>query len=366
MTKLKDLHQDWILHFDKPLIISGPCSAETQEQVLETAKRMNKSYVQVFRAGIWKPRTKPGSFEGIGEIGLQWLQKAKKETGMLIATEVANATHVKAALAHDVDILWIGARSTVNPFTVQEIAEALKNTEKIILVKNPVHPDFDLWVGALERLAAQGIKKLGVIHRGFSAYKKSQYRNQPHWQIALDFRNHYPNIPILCDPSHICGEREGIAAVAQQAFNFEYDGLMVETHRKPEEAWSDAKQQITPERLLEILKNIELRKEDDTQDIEYQKKLSGIRTQIDELDHNILALLVQRLRLAEEVGMLKKNHNIAIFQPKRWVKITERLGDFGHKLGLSVEFTENLLKIIHQESINIQNQIMLEGPKKDR
>lgn len=356
--KLKELHQDWILHFEKPLIISGPCSAESEEQLLETARRIDKSYIQVFRAGIWKPRTKPGSFEGVGEKGLKWLQKVKQETGMLIATEVANATHVKAALAHDVDVLWIGARSTVNPFTVQEIAEALKNTDKIVLVKNPVHPDFDLWVGALERLIAQGIKKIGAIHRGFSAYKKSQYRNQPHWQVALDFKGSYPNIPIICDPSHICGERKGIGSVAQQAFNFEYNGLMVETHCNPDQAWSDAQQQITPECLLKILKNIELREQDGSENLEYQNKLSGIRTQIDEIDQNILALLVQRLRLSEEVGMLKKNHNIAIFQPKRWEKITERLKIFAENIGLSREFTESFFKMVHQESISVQNKIM--------
>ena len=332
---------------------------------LSSRVHVDKSYIQVFRAGIWKPRTKPGSFEGIGEIGLQWLKKVKRETGMLTATEIANATHVKAALSYDIDILWIGARSTVNPFTMQEIAESLKNTEKIILVKNPIHPDFDLWVGALERLATQGVKKIGVIHRGFSTYKKSPYRNQPCWQIALDFKDKYPNIPILCDPSHICGEREGIEIVAQQAFNFRYNGLMVETHRNPNEAWSDAKQQITPERLLEILKSIELCKENNTQDIKFQNKLSSLRTRIDELDYNILALLAQRLQLVRDIGILKKSNNIAIFQPKRWEKITEKLEIFGQNLGLSEKFIENFLKMIHQESISTQNQITLRSTKKN-
>lgn len=343
---------NWILRFEKPLIISGPCSAETQEQVLETAHILSKSYIQIFRAGIWKPRTKPGSFEGIGEIGLKWLQKVKEETGMMVATEVANATHVKAALAYNIDILWIGARSTVNPFTVQEIAESLKDTDKIILIKNPIHPDFDLWIGAIERLIAQGIKNIGVIHRGFSAYKNAPYRNIPNWKVALYFRNRFPNIPILCDPSHICGQRKGIYKVAQQALNCEFNGLMVETHCRPDEAWSDAKQQITPNKLLEILKCIEVKKNK-------SKKLDILRLQIDSLDYHILSLLSERFKLSNIIGKLKKNYNLPLVQLKRLKKIIEELKTYAKKIYLSKGFSDILLESIQKESVNIQLNSMI-------
>ncbi|AID37498.1 putative phospho-2-dehydro-3-deoxyheptonate aldolase (aroG)/chorismate mutase (pheA) [Candidatus Walczuchella monophlebidarum] len=356
MQTLNELDQDWMRCFQKPIIISGPCSAESQEQLLEISKNLDKSYVKIFRAGIWKPRTKPGGFEGVGEIGLKWLQKVKEETGMMIATEVANTDHVKASLAYDIDILWIGARSTVNPFTVQEIAESLKNTEKIILVKNPINPDFDLWVGALERLVAQGIKKIGVIHRGFSYYKKSQYRNHPHWDIALNFKNFYGNIPIICDPSHICGEREGIATVAKQALNLEYDGLMIESHCNPDKAWSDSKQQITPQQLVKILKKIEFSKEQDSK----KTQIEILRDKIDELDENVLSLLASRFLLSREIGMLKKKHNVDIFQPNRWKQIMEKLECFGKNVELSSDFIKVFLEIIHQESIQIQNRVMLD------
>ncbi|XOD68812.1 MAG: chorismate mutase [Flavobacteriales bacterium AspAUS03] len=364
MKKLTDIKQNWIKRFDKPLIISGPCSAESEEQVLKTAQRLEKSYIQVFRAGIWKPRTKPNKFEGIGRDGLQWLQKVKIQTGLMTATEVAKASHVKDALEHDVDIFWIGARSTVNPFTVQEIADALKDTDKIVLVKNPIHPDLDLWIGALERLAGRGIEKLGVIHRGFSTYKKSKFRNQPNWQIVLDFKNYYPNIPILCDPSHICGNREGIFEIAQQAFNFEYNGLMVEVHCDPDQAWSDAKQQIIPEQLLGILKMIKLRQHDNPENSEYQSQLERMRAQIDELDQNLISLLAERMRVSEKVGELKKMHNVAIFQPNRWESILQRSKRSGKSLGLSEECTDQIFKTIHQESVNIQNKIMIPTSEK--
>ncbi|XOD67656.1 MAG: chorismate mutase [Flavobacteriales bacterium Tduv] len=359
MKKLTDIEQNWIKQFYKPLIISGPCSAESEEQVLKTASRIEKSYIQVFRAGIWKPRTKPNNFEGIGLDGLPWLQKVKNQTGMMTATEVAKAEHVEGALEHDIDILWIGARSTVNPFTVQEIADALEGSDKVVLVKNPIHPDLDLWIGALERLAGRGIEKLGVIHRGFSTYKKPKFRNQPNWQIALDFKNSYPNIPILCDPSHICGNRDGIFEIAQQAFNFEYNGLMVETHYDPDQAWSDAKQQIIPEKLLEILKMIEVRQHDNPENSEYQLGLDRMRAQIDELDQNLLSILADRMRTSQKVGDLKRAHNVAIFQPDRWEVVLKRSKRTGQSLGLSEEFTEQFYKAIHQESVNIQNKIML-------
>lgn len=319
MQTFDKINNDWILQFKKPLIISGPCSAETEEQILETAIKLSKASIQVFRAGIWKPRTKPGTFEGIGEKGFKWLQKVKEETGMLLATEVANATHVNSALKHNIDFLWIGARSTVNPFFVQEIAESLKDTDKIILIKNPIHPEFDLLKGAIERLLAQGIKKIGIIHRGFSAYKNSHYRNVPNWKMALDFRLRFPNIPILFDPSHICGQRKGISNIAQQAIFCEYNGLMIETHCKPDEAWSDSKQQITPERLLEILKSLEFRKKNTRQ------KLEVLLLQIDEQDRHIISLFSDRFKLSTIFGKLKINDNLPIVQHNRWEQIIDEL-----------------------------------------
>ncbi|WP_303822686.1 bifunctional 3-deoxy-7-phosphoheptulonate synthase/chorismate mutase type II [Apibacter mensalis] len=356
---LQDLDQNWIKQFEKPLVIAGPCSAESEKQVMEIAERMDRNYMQVFRAGIWKPRTKPGSFEGVGAIGLNWLKRVKDEFKMPIATEVANASHAKLALEFDVDYLWIGARSTVNPFTIQEIAESLRDTDKIVLVKNPVNPDLDLWIGALERLAAQGIKNLGVIHRGFSSHNKSKYRNNPQWQIALELKDRFPNIPILGDPSHITGRRDLIAEVAQQAFNLEYNGLMVEVHNNPDEAWSDAKQQITPEVLKDILVDITLRKKNDNSD-DFSAKLNRYRGEIDELDNQLLGLLAARMDVAKKIGNLKKEHNVAIFQPDRWNVLKNLAIRNGERMGLSEDFLEHLLVSIHKESVELQNKIMEE------
>ncbi|WP_128330754.1 bifunctional 3-deoxy-7-phosphoheptulonate synthase/chorismate mutase type II [Apibacter sp. HY039] len=354
---IQDIKQDWIDQFEKPLIIAGPCSAESEKQVMEIAERLDKDYVQVYRAGIWKPRTKPGSFEGVGAIGLNWLKRVKDEFNMLTATEVANASHAKLALEFDVDYLWIGARSTVNPFTMQEIAEALRDTDKVVLVKNPVNPDLDLWIGGLERLAAQGIKNLGVIHRGFSSHNKSKYRNNPQWQIALELKDRLPNIPIIGDPSHIAGRRDLIAEVAQQAFNLEYNGLMVETHCNPDEAWSDAKQQILPETLKDILVDITLRKKNDSSDV-FSTKLNRYRNEIDELDNQLLGLLASRMDVAKKIGNLKKEHNVAIFQPDRWNVLKKLAIRNGTRMGLSEEFLEHLLVSIHKESVDLQNEIM--------
>lgn len=356
---LQDLDQNWIKQFEKPLVIAGPCSAESEKQVMEIAERMDRNYMQVFRAGIWKPRTKPGSFEGVGAIGLNWLKRVKDEFNMPIATEVANASHAKLALEFDVDYLWIGARSTVNPFTIQEIAESLRDTDKIVLIKNPVNPDLDLWIGALERLAAQGIKNLGVIHRGFSSHNKSKYRNNPQWQIALELKDRFPNIPILGDPSHITGRRDLIAEVAQQAFNLEYNGLMVEVHNNPDEAWSDAKQQITPEALKDILVDITLRKKNDNSD-DFSAKLNRYRGEIDELDNQLLGLLAARMDVAKKIGNLKKEHNVAIFQPDRWNVLKNLAIRNGERMGLSEDFLEHLLVSIHKESVELQNKIMEE------
>ncbi|WP_295810736.1 bifunctional 3-deoxy-7-phosphoheptulonate synthase/chorismate mutase type II [uncultured Apibacter sp.] len=356
---LQDLDQNWIEQFDKPLVIAGPCSAESEKQMMEIAERMDRNYMQVFRAGIWKPRTKPGSFEGVGAIGLNWLRKIKEEFKMPVATEVANASHAKLALEFDIDYLWIGARSTVNPFTIQEIAESLRDTDKIVLVKNPVNPDLDLWIGALERLAAQGIKKIGVIHRGFSSHNKSKYRNNPQWQIALELKDRFPKIPIIGDPSHITGRRDLIAEVAQQAFNLEYNGLMVEVHNNPDEAWSDAKQQITPEALKDILVDITLRKKNDSSDT-FSTKLNRFRGEIDELDNQLLGLLAARMEVAKKIGTLKKEHNVAIFQPDRWNVLKKLAIRNGERMGLSEDFLEHLLVSIHKESVELQNKIMEE------
>ncbi|QOW09400.1 3-deoxy-7-phosphoheptulonate synthase [Kaistella flava (ex Peng et al. 2021)] len=353
---LQSLENNWIKEFSKPLIIAGPCSAESEAQMLETARRIKESNadVPIFRAGIWKPRTKPNGFEGVGVIGLNWLKKVKEEYGFKTATEVANAHHVAAALEADVDILWIGARSTVNPFTVQEIAEALKGTDKPVLVKNPVNPDLALWIGALERLLGQDVKNLGVLHRGFSTYQKTKYRNVPNWQIALDFKNQFPNIPMLVDPSHICGNRTGLAGIAQEALNVGYEGMMIETHCNPDEAWSDAAQQITPETLAELLQNLKVRNSDISA---FDGEMGRHRTLISDLDFQLIELLSQRMKVSEKIGSLKKDNNIAIFQPERWKVITEYAIQKADESGMSAEFIEKVFKAIHEESIEVQNSI---------
>lgn len=353
---LKDLENNWVKDFPSPLIIAGPCSAESESQMLETARRIKgtNAEVPIFRAGIWKPRTKPNGFEGVGVIGLNWLKKVKSEYGFKTATEVANAHHVAAALEADVDILWIGARSTVNPFTVQEIAEALKGTDKPVFVKNPVNPDLALWIGALERLLGQDVKNLGVIHRGFSTYQKTKYRNIPNWQIALDFKNQYPNIPMLVDPSHICGNRTGLAGIAQEAFNVGYQGMIIESHCTPDEAWSDASQQITPEVLADLINNLQIRNSDISA---FDDEMGRHRTLISDLDFNLIELLSQRMKISEKIGTLKKENNIAIFQPERWKVITEYASQKADETGMSQEFIEKVFKAIHEESIEIQNNI---------
>lgn len=356
--ELQDLKNDWINNYIKPLIIAGPCSAESETQMLETARRIKESGadVPVFRAGIWKPRTKPNGFEGVGVIGLNWLKKVKEEYGFKTATEVANANHVFAALEADVDILWIGARSTVNPFTVQEIAVALRGTEKTVLVKNPVNPDLALWIGAMERLLGQGITNIGAIHRGFSSYQKTKYRNIPNWQIAIDFKNQFPNIPMIVDPSHICGNRTGLASVAQEALNVGYHGAMIETHCTPDEAWSDAAQQITPEILAELIANLQTRNADDA---EYEDKLGQHRTLISDIDFQLIQLLADRMKISEKIGTVKKENNIAIFQPDRWKVITEYAAMKADETGMSKDFIEKVFKAIHEESIEVQNSVMI-------
>ncbi len=355
----KKEYRNWLdAHkLDHPLVIAGPCSAETEEQVLKIAHQLKDDDVTYLRAGIWKPRTRPGNFEGVGAIGLKWLQRAKKETGLLTATEVANRTHVDLALEHDIDLLWIGARSTVSPFIVQEIADALEGTDKVVLVKNPVNPDLALWIGAVERFHTANIKNLGVIHRGFSTYDKSKYRNNPEWQIAVDFQTRFPDIPLICDPSHITGKRDMIFDVSQTALDLNYDGLMIETHYDPDNAWSDAAQQVTPETLLQMFKDLRIRKEYDDE-AGFQNKLGQLRAQIDILDNTIIETLGKRMKIADNIGDLKKERNVAVLQSKRWNEILGKMILQGEEYGLSEEFILRVFKAVHQESINHQEKVI--------
>ncbi|MDD2985007.1 bifunctional 3-deoxy-7-phosphoheptulonate synthase/chorismate mutase type II [Flavobacterium sp.] len=350
--------KNWLtnLNLKHPLLIAGPCSAETEEQVLKIAHDLKNSAVSIFRAGIWKPRTRPGGFEGVGAIGLKWLQKAKKETGLLMAVEVANANHVKLALEHDIDVLWIGARTTVNPFAVQEIADALHGTDKIVLLKNPVNPDLSLWIGGLERLCQAEIKNLGVIHRGFSTYEKTKYRNNPEWQIAIDLQNKFPDLPLICDPSHITGKRTMIQEVSQQALDLNYDGLIIETHIDPDNAWSDAAQQVTPSVLLQLFSELKVRNRTDDAD-DFNQRMNQLRTQIDDFDLKLIEILGRRMAIADQIGSLKKERNVAILQNKRWQELLDKMILDGDNKGLSQEFIIQLFKAIHQESITHQENV---------
>ncbi len=345
------------MNLPHPLVIAGPCSAETEDQVLKIAHGLKDTDVNYYRAGIWKPRTRPGNFEGVGAIGLKWLQKVKEETGLKTATEVANRNHVDLALEHDVDLLWIGARSTVSPFIVQEIADALKGTDKIVLVKNPVNPDLSLWLGAVERLRSADIGKLGVIHRGFSTYEKTKYRNIPEWQLAIDLQTRFPDLPIINDPSHITGKRDMIFDVSQTALDLNFDGLMIETHYDPDNAWSDAAQQVTPETLVQIMKDLRIRKETDEQ-AEYNSKLNNLRAQIDVIDNQLIEVMGKRMKVSDEIGVLKKKRNVAVLQSNRWNAILGNMILEGEQRGLSEEFVLRMFKAIHQESINHQEKII--------
>jgi chorismate mutase len=339
-----------------PLMIAGPCSAETEEQVLSTAREMVDKRIQVFRAGVWKPRTRPGNFEGHGKKALPWLKKVKEETGMKIAIEIANAQHAALALEYDMDILWIGARTSVNPFAVQEIADAIKGTDKIILIKNPINPDLALWIGAVERFYKVGMKNIGVIHRGFSSFRPGNYRNDPQWQLALDFKTKHPHIPMIIDPSHICGRRDCIQDIAQRALDLKYDGFMIETHINPDKAWSDAKQQITPSRLKEIIETLNLRRQN-FQDPHVLDQINFYRSQIDELDNELLELLAERMKTAKKIGELKKEKNVAVLQRNRWSEIILKAKQKGISLGLSEKFINRIFNSIHQESIENQEKI---------
>ncbi len=341
----------------RPLIISGPCSAETEEQVLQTATRLaSTGKVDMLRAGIWKPRTRPGSFEGIGTKGLPWLQQAKKITGLPTAVEVATGKQVEDALHFDVDVLWLGARTTVNPFSVQEVADALRGVKVPVLIKNPINPDLELWVGAMERVAKAGIEQIGFIHRGFSSYGNTEYRNAPMWHLAIEMKRRYPTTMLINDPSHICGRRDILLEVAQQAIDLDYDGLMIESHIDPDNAWSDAKQQITPEQLAAMLGEIIWRKED-LPSPEAHAVLEGMRQQINQLDDELMQLLGQRMKVADKIGAYKKEAAITILQTRRWNDILDRATKKGEKLGLSKEFITKYLDAVHMESINHQNKV---------
>lgn len=346
---------NWFTKLKRPIIISGPCSAETEKQVIETAQRLKKTgKVSIFRAGIWKPRTRPNAFEGIGEIGLEWLKNVKIETGLPITVEVANASHVEKALEYGVDILWIGARTTVNPFSVQEIADSIKGTNTKILIKNPINPDIDLWIGAIERIQNAGITQIGAIARGFSKYGESKYRNTPLWHIPIELKRRLPNIPIICDPSHICGNRTLLHEVSQKALDLDFDGLMIESHITPDEAWSDAQQQITPEKLAEMLETLIIRNNPSKID----KHLAQYREQIDNIDELLLDMIEQRMQVSKNIGAYKKSNKITILQTNRWNEIIKQTLEKGKEKGLSEVFIMRYLNALHEESINQQNIIM--------
>ena len=334
---------------ERPIIIAGPCSAESREQVLNTAQELAKNGVKIFRAGIWKPRTKPGGFEGVGTVGLPWLKEVKQKTGMLVATEVATAAHVFEAIKAGIDILWIGARTAANPFAMQELADSLRGTDIPVLVKNPVNPDLELWIGALERLVNAGVTNVGVILRGFSTYDQKMYRNLPLWHIPIELRRRYPNITMFCDPSHIGGKRELVAPISQQAMDLKFDGLMVESHCNPDEALSDAKQQITPQVLDFTLKMLVLR-----ENVQTTENISVLRKQIDEIDEQLLAILAKRNRISREIGTYKKENNMPVLQTGRYNEILEKRASMGEAMNLDKEFVFAIMKAIHEESVRIQ------------
>lgn len=338
---------------NKPLILAGPCSAETEEQVMQTAKELHDRGIKIFRAGIWKPRTKPGGFEGVGSEGLAWLKKVKEQYGMYTATEVATAKHVLEAIKYDVDIIWIGARTTANPFAVQEIADALSGCDKVVLIKNPVNPDLELWIGAIERIYNAGIRKIGAIHRGFSSYEKKLYRNLPMWHIPIELRRRLPNLPIICDPSHIGGKRELIAPLSQQAMDLGFEGLMIESHICPDCAWSDKDQQITPETLTFITNMLVIR------DSAYStENLSTLRRQIDELDNQLLETLAKRMRIAREIAIYKKENNMPVLQSGRYDEIINKRCAQGAEMDLSVDFVKEVMEAIHEESVRQQLELI--------
>ena len=337
----------------RPVVIAGPCSAETEEQVMETAKDLAKNGVGIFRAGIWKPRTKPGGFEGVGSVGLTWLQEVKKETGMLVATEVANKQHVEEALNAGVDVLWIGARTSANPFAMQEIADSLVGADVPVLVKNPVNPDLELWIGAMQRIYNAGIRQIGAIHRGFSAYGKHLYRNMPQWHIPIELRRRMPELTLICDPSHIGGKRELVAPLSQQAMDMGFDGLIVESHCDPDSAWSDKSQQVTPEVLNFILNMLVVRATTQT-----TESLTLLRQQIDQIDNDLLEALSKRMRISREIGQYKKEHSMPVVQTGRYDDILNSRAAAAEELGMNGDFMKTVYQAIHEESVRQQIEVL--------
>ena len=342
--------------FSKPIMIAGPCSAETEEQVMNTAIPLAAMGIKIFRAGIWKPRTRPSAFEGVGPEGFKWLQRVQKETGMLVATEVANVKHVYEALKHGVDIIWIGARTSANPFAVQDIADSLRGVNIPVMVKNPINPDVDLWIGAIERINNAGIRQMAAIHRGFSSYDKTLYRNVPQWQVPIELRRRIPEMPIITDPSHICGNRDFLLDISQKAMDLNFDGLIIETHCNPDKALSDASQQVTPDGLQRILDRLIFRDSEVREDLMFT--LAELRDEIDKLDDRIINLLEDRMHVSEKIGAYKKENNITILQTGRWDDMLKSRLRLGSRKGLSEEFMIKLFRSIHQESINHQTIIM--------
>jgi len=346
----------WLTRTKRPIVIAGPCSAESESQVMETATRLKATgKVDIYRAGIWKPRTRPNSFEGVGVVGLPWVKRVKEEIGFPVTVEVAKASHVEQALSFGIDILWIGARTTVNPFAVQEIADALRGVDIPVLVKNPINPDVALWIGGIERLEKAGIKEVGAIHRGFSNHGEKYYRNRPQWHIALEFKNQRPDIPLINDPSHICGRRDILQDVSQKAMDLDFDGLMIESHIDPDNAWSDAKQQITPEVLGKMITEMTLR--EDQEGTPIQGELDYLRSEINHLDDELINILGNRMAVARKIGSHKKDNNMTIFQPKRWKNIMTKGAQLAEVNKLSDDFIKSLFEAIHIESINQQEKI---------
>jgi chorismate mutase len=342
----------------KPSVVAGPCSAESEEQVMETAKGLKEMGINVFRAGIWKPRTHPGCFEGVGAVGLKWLQRVQKEYGLKVVTEVAGEKHVAECLKHGVDMVWLGARTTANPFLVQEIADALKGTDIPVLVKNPVNADLDLWIGALERLSRAGIKKLGVIHRGFSTFDKIKYRNDPQWQVAIELRSRYPELPFFVDPSHMGGSRDYIHEISQRSLDLGFEGLMIESHCNPAVALSDAKQQLTPDELSDLLYNQVVVRDKDSDAPQWKENIDQLRAKIDVIDENIVYALGSRMNISRKIGEYKKENNIAIIQTARWDKVFSKVLEKGKEYGLSEKFLSDVFTAIHEASVEVQNEII--------
>jgi chorismate mutase len=350
--------KDWLPNIDNPLLIAGPCSLETEEQVLATARELAKDKrVFVYRGGVWKPRTRPGSFEGVGSVGLEWLKRVKEETGLPVGTEVANVQHVEECLKADIDVLWIGARSTASPFVVQEIADALKGTDKVVMVKNPVNPDVQLWIGAFERLSRSGIKKLVAIHRGFTPFRETKYRNYPNWRTVIELKRLLHNLPIICDPSHIAGKKEYLFEISQKALDMGMDGLMLESHIDPSCALSDKDQQVTPVELGKILDRLVI-KHEHSDNPQFESKLDELRDRIDRIDHEIIEILSNRNDIVKQIGQFKKDNKVTALQIDRWTQMMDdRLG-MARKLHLDETFAKILFQLIHEDSVRQQTEFI--------